>query len=82
MTATVNFVHPLVLMADDDDYLSDLTELQAESDEDEEFSKSKKPSLAKGKSKTWKVSRALKPPRATTYSAQALYGKDEIYLES
>ena len=55
-------------MASDDDYLlSDLTE--CESDESS-VGKGKKPAAKTG----WRIRKALQPPRATTYSAQALYG--------
>ena len=59
-----------------DDYESDLTELSDESLSDFEASKSKK--KVKGKTKAikgYRIRDALKVPRATTYTAQALYGR-------
>ena len=54
-------------MASDDEYLSDLTDIESEEDEDP---KNKK----KSKKSSWRVRKALTPARATTYSAQALHG--------
>jgi len=57
-------------MASDDDFLlSDLTE--CESDESSVVGKGKKPVKKPG----WRIRKALQPARATTYSAQSLYGK-------
>jgi hypothetical protein len=60
-------------MASDDEYLSELTEIESDDYAD-----------AKGKKKAtksaWKVRKALTPARATTYSAQALYGPRCYYL--
>jgi hypothetical protein len=54
-------------MASDDDYLSELTDIDSDDYAD-----------AKGKKQAsksaWRVRKALTPARATTYSAQALYG--------
>lgn len=54
-------------MASDDEYLSELTDVETDDDVGE---KSKKPATKLG----WRVRKALTPARATTYSAQALYG--------
>ena len=58
-------------MASDDD-LSDLTDI-AESDDYADTKKKKKPTANSGKA-AYKIKNALKVPRATTYTAQALYG--------
>lgn len=54
-------------MASDDEYLSELTDIESEEDVDP---KNKK----KSKKSSWRVRKALTPARATTYSAQALHG--------
>ena len=61
-------------MASEDDF-SDLTDLESD---DYAESKSKKKSSTANKSARksgYKIKNALKVPRATTYTAQALYGK-------
>jgi len=59
-------------MASDDEYLSNLTSI----DSDEEVDvKGKKPAKKAG----WRVRKALTPARATTYSAQALYGAQRVF---
>jgi len=58
-------------MASDEDF-SDLTDLE-DSDEYVE-SKAKKAKSKAATKKEWRVKRALKPCRATTYTTQALYG--------
>ena len=57
-------------MASEDD-VSDLTDI--ESDDYAETKKKKKPTAAN--KPTYKIKNALKVPRATTYTAQALYGR-------
>ena len=60
------------IMASDDNF-SDLTDL--ESDEYVDTKSSRKKSTAKSGGKSgYRIKNALKPPRATTYTAQALYG--------
>jgi len=63
-------------MAYESDY-SDLTDL----DDDYEIapSTSRKKAPTKGAAKgAYRIKNALKPPRATTYTAQALYGADDM----
>lgn len=63
-----------IIMAGSEDDFSDLTDL--ESDYYTE-SKGKKKSTGKSAGKPrYKIKNALKVPRATTYTAQALYGMD------
>jgi hypothetical protein len=57
-------------MYSDSDY-SDLTELE---DDDYEKTKSKKKSGKAAEKVGYRIRNALKVPRATTYTAQALYG--------
>jgi hypothetical protein len=60
-------------MASDDDF-SDLTDLESDNYTE---TKSKKKSTAKSGGKPgYKIRNALKVPRATTYTAQALYGME------
>jgi hypothetical protein len=64
-------------MASDDDF-SDLTDLDTD---DYTESKSKKKSTTKSGGKpAYKIRNALKVPRATTYTAQALYGMEFLSL--
>ena len=59
-------------MASEEEY-SDLTEL--ETDEDEKTTTKKKTKATSGKKDGgYKIKNALKVPRATTYTAQALHG--------
>ena len=69
-----NYYFPLfaLIMASDDDYLSDLTDIESDYTE----SKGKKPVTKSA----WRVRKALTPARATTYSAQALYGMRPTYF--
>ena len=62
-------------MASEDDF-SDLTDLESD-DYTESKSNSKKKSSSKGggRKSGYRIKNALKVPRATTYTAQALYGK-------
>ncbi|KAF9524551.1 hypothetical protein CPB83DRAFT_773624, partial [Crepidotus variabilis] len=60
-------------MASDDEYLSELTDIESEYDESPANGKK----AGKAKASTWKIRMSLKPARATTYSAQALY--DQIH---
>ena len=60
-------------MASDDEYLSDLTSIESD---DEVVVKGKKTDKKAG----WKVRQALTPARATTYSAQALYGAQRLFF--
>ena len=57
-------------MASDDEPYSDLTELESDEDYAETTTKKGK----KGAYAGWRIRNALKVPRATTYTAQALYG--------
>ena len=61
------------MASDDDFFLSDLTE--CESDESSVPGKGKKPAKKTG----WRVKKALQPARATTYSAQSLYGALRVF---
>ncbi|KAF9475571.1 hypothetical protein BDN70DRAFT_813905, partial [Pholiota conissans] len=67
-------------MASDDDY-SDLTEL----DSDDDYGGTQKRGKKSASGNVWRIRNALKVPRATTYTAQALYGMstrftlDQIY---
>jgi hypothetical protein len=66
----------LTIMGSEDDY-SDLTDLESD---DYIESKSKKKSAAKSGGKSgYRIKNALKAPRATTYTAQALYGMELSY---
>lgn len=58
-------------MSFDSDFESELTDI--ESDDYAQTKKKKKPAAKSGKS-GYKIKNALKVPRATTYTAQALYG--------
>ena len=61
-------------MASEDDF-SDLTDLESD-DYTESKSNSKRKSSKGGSRKSgYRIKNALKVPRATTYTAQALYGK-------
>ena len=60
-------------MASDDDF-SDLTDL--ESDDYTESKGRKKSATKSGGKPGYKIKNALKVPRATTYTAQALYGME------
>lgn len=57
-------------MASEDEVYSDLTELES----DEEYAETTKNKGKKGAYTGWRIRNALKVPRATTYTAQALYG--------
>ena len=60
-------------MASEDDF-SDLTDLESD-DYTESKSRKKKPTAGKSGGKSgYRIKNALKAPRATTYTAQALYG--------
>jgi len=59
-----------------DGEISDLTEVESD-DYIETTKKKKKPTTtAKGGKPAYKIKNALKVPRATTYTAQALYGME------
>jgi hypothetical protein len=58
---------------DSDGSYSDLTDL--DSDDYKEKPSKKKPNGTAQKSGGYKIKNALKVPRATTYTAQALYGE-------
>jgi hypothetical protein len=60
-------------MNSDDDY-SDLTDLDSADEYKEKPKKKAGPKTAKDGG--YRIRNALKVPRATTYTAQALYGKD------
>ncbi|KJA16222.1 hypothetical protein HYPSUDRAFT_147982 [Hypholoma sublateritium FD-334 SS-4] len=62
-------------MASDDEVYSDLTELES----DDEYAETTKKKGKKGAYTGWRIRNALKVPRATTYTAQALYGAYQIY---
>lgn len=59
-------------MASDDDF-SDLTDIESDY---AETKRGKKPKAKSGGKLTYKIKNALKVPRATTYTAQALYGME------
>ena len=64
-------------MASEDDF-SDLTDLESDTYTE---AKGRKKSTAKSRGKPgYKIKHALKVPRATTYTAQALYGMDFCQL--
>jgi hypothetical protein len=63
-------------MASDDEF-SELTELES----DDAYSKKKQKSTTNSSGKpAYKIKNALKAPRATTYTAQALYGKPTLFF--
>jgi len=63
-------------MASEEEY-SDLTEL--ETDDDEKTTTKKKTKATGKKDGGYKIKNALKVPRATTYTAQALHGTRLLY---
>ena len=67
----------LTIMASDDEF-SDLTDL--ESDNYTESHSKKKSTTKSGGKHTYRIRNSLKVPRATTYTAQALYGMDFCQL--
>lgn len=60
-------------MASEEEY-SDLTELDTDDDDEKTTKKKTKSGSGKGKDGGYKIKNALKVPRATTYTAQALHG--------
>lgn len=58
-----------------DDNFSDLTDLESDNNYTESKSKKKPTGKSAGKS-SYRIKNALKVPRATTYTAQALYGME------
>lgn len=70
-----------ILMPFSDSELSDLVydELQADSESEQEYVPTKKTRKQAQVSQEYRLQKALKPPRATTYTSRALYGTN-IYL--